>query len=1011
MSKSKKVESSAMWQSYEARFGKESPEEVEIYNSNNEFSPAVQELIDRGVNAGLDRKKFLTIMGASLSMAGLNCVKDPLEKIVPYVDRPADFIPGVPVYYATGRAGAAGYTPLLVKTREGKPIKIEGLDEHPYSRGAVDGDTIATIWDLYDPDRIKSALKRNGKEFKEIKWDAAFKDISAKMGGKVRVVSGVNYSPAERAAISDFLKNGDRKQVVLDAGYDQGEVLAGNMASYGAAYLPQYRFDKADLIVSLGADFLGSWLSSATYTKQFSSRRNPDENMTRLIAAETMMSVTGGAADTRFAINAGTELSLALGIIKQLLPGSKFAGDAAVNKATAAFTAEKTAEITGISAEAVKQIADELKKNRGNSLVVGGGIGSRYSSQGAMQIAVNLINEILGNTGNTVMATDAMLTGVSVSSDSEIAGLVKELESGSVDVLILDRSNPFFEMPEASGFAKAAAKAKMIVSISEKLDESAKMAHYVLGSSHYLESWSDALSNGYYSISQPVIQNLFDTKSPGDIWMSLAGKKDFYSYLQNAAKKYLKGDFQTAWDKTLSDGYVRSATNTNARGFNAGALASITAVDKPMQGYRLSLYKNVGINDGKGGNNAYRHELPDPVTKVTWDNYIAVSVADAKAKDWVTGDVLKIKAADRSITAPVFVQPGLPKGSMALAIGYGHESIGKVGNGVGVNAMKLAGFSASGPQFGGIAVTVEKVDSGYTIATTQRHHSMEGRHLARIAKHEDYTTNKKSGNEFEKLPGKGLYPDLKKTAGYFNKHHWGLNIDLNKCTGCSACVVSCYSENNIPAVGKDEVAVGREMSWLRIDRYYGYITRQDEKADKDMVNPVVHHQPVMCQHCDNAPCENVCPVGATSQSTEGLNDMAYNRCIGTRYCANNCPYKVRRFNWFENWEGKLADPEQLALNPDVTVRSRGVIEKCSMCVHRIAEARQQASVEGREIKDGEIQTACQQACPADAITFGDKNDSKSKVIAKNNDPRSYRILEEINVEPAVTYMVKINKQS
>ncbi|MES0488767.1 MAG: 4Fe-4S dicluster domain-containing protein [Leptospirales bacterium] len=997
-----------MWRSVEAK--ERQKYEVEKA-SPNEFPAAVTELIEKGFNYSLDRKKFLTIMGASLSMAGINCAKQPAEKIVPYVFRPPEAQPGIPVHYATARVNHQGVLPILVKAREGKPIKIDGHDEHPVSKGAMTADGFAGIWELYDPDRLKTSAEKTSADFSDIDTATAIaKAVEIVKGASnVRVLSRASYSPSEKKAKSSFLRaRGSRTQVVYDAGGNQAQLFAGEAKSYGSAIIPQYRFDKADLIVSIGADFLGTWITPEVYTKQHSSRRNPDKNMNRLVVAETMMSLTGANADTRFPISAGTHLVFALGLAKQLLSGSAYANNASVKKAVAPYTAEKTAAITGVDATQIKSIAKELKKKKGKSLVVAGGTNTLDGDLGSIQVVANLINSILGNDGKTIEHNVPLLEKGDFSSPAELAKLIDDMKNGNVDVLILDRANPVFDLPAESGIREAIKNVKNVIAIADHKDESASEANLVIAASHYLESWNDGYSSGVYSVAQPVIRPLFDTQSVGEIWLQLAGlDSNYYNFIKDDnAGSYLTGSLNIAFEKALSDGFfvARRGGSSSSRKFKAGALSSIKAPTEANSGLTLTLYESVQIGDGINGNNSYRHELPDPITKICWENFVAVSKADAQSNGWRLGDLLEVSREGRSIKAPIYIQPGLKDGSVALAIGYGHESIGSVGDGVGANAWTLAGFSKNGSTFDGLSVEIKKVESGYRTATTQRHHDMHGRGLVRHAPLSDYKENPKAGSiEHDlHLPGRGLYPvhDYSILAEGKGTYKWGMAIDLSKCTGCSACVISCYSENNIPVTGKDEVWRGREMSWMRIDRYF----------EGEIENPTAHFAPVMCQHCENAPCENVCPTNATQHSPEGLNDMAYNRCIGTRYCSDNCPFKVRRFNWFEQWEGKIADPAQYALNPDVTVRGRGVIEKCSFCVQRINEQRQMAKSEGRKIEEKDLKTACQQGCPADAIVFGDIGNKETMARAQWDLERGYRMLDEVNVHPRVKYLTRIINQ-
>ncbi len=977
--------------------------------SIKEFPDSVQELIDRGMAHSLNRKSFLKFMGASLAMAMANCYKRPVEKIIPYVDRPKEHVPGIPTYYASVIHNSDYVVPVLAKTREGKPIKLEGLPEHPVLKGGMHAHSHAAIWDLYDPDRVKNALKRSNEGLKKIGWKKVFNEIKTKIVGKVVVLSKPTFSPSESKAIQNFINFEGAQHIIYDSIGEQYEIQKGEEASFRKKILPRYAFDKADLILSVGADFLGSWGSSEYYTKLFSSRRDPDANMNRLIVAEAMMSLTGANADQRVAIHSGAEFVFTFGIAHIL--NNKYTKNAYYSKVLADYNPNKVSSLCGIPVAVIEKIAEELYAHQGRSLVVASG---KTAMAGLNHIAASLVNDLLNNRGKTIFSNAPLKETSNIASDEKLNSLIQNMKQGKIDCLIIDRANPVFELAQNKEFLDGLSKVKTIIHITSYLDETAHKADYVLGASHSFESWSDAYYYGTYSVAQPLIRPLFNTKSVGDIWLHFVKNEhdSFYKFI----KESISPKYNTSsWNKLLSDGYsikepVKDIGSNSP--FSRTALANVTKAikiydDEHIQGnFRLNLYKNIAIRDGSGGNISFRQELPDPVTKVTWGNYVAVSVKDAKKRKWHTGDVVKVTSSQSSTELPVFIQPGLKEGSLAIALGYGHTSLGEVAKNVGTNAVSLGLNSNHEFITTGILVKVEDTDKQEAIATTQRHHeipSEDNRGIVNNATWKDFKKNRKAGQTFinelvpgsSKNPGKGLY---KKHV--YSGYRWGMNIDLSKCTGCSACVVSCYSENNIPAVGKEEVLVGREMSWLRIDRYY--------QGNEE--NPEVMFQPVMCQHCENAPCENVCPVVATNHSSEGLNDIAYNRCIGTRYCANNCPYKVRRFNWFENWKN-LQDPAQFSLNPDVTVRSRGVIEKCSFCVQRIADKRQTANLENRKINDNEVKTACQQGCPAEAISFGNINDSSSIVSKKQQDQRAHKVLIQTNVQPAVTYMNKIKNQA
>ena len=974
-----------------------------------EFDAAVQDLIDRGVNLNLKRNSFLKLMGASLAMVTANCYKKPLEKIIPYVNKPVEYQPGIANYYATSMVTANGVAPLLVKTIEGKPLKVEGNKNHPLFKGAISIDSIATIWDLYDPDRLRNSSKKNGNGFKKGDSNKFISEIKSLLNesSNIAILSHLKYSPSEDSVILEFLKKYKAKSYTYDSIGNQHEVLFGESKSYGKPIIPRFAFDKADLIFSLEADFLGTWINPELYTKQFSSRRNPDSNMNKLIVAETMMSLTGANADQRFAIKSGTAHIFGLGLIHLVHAKTEYSTNPILKEHLSLYPPKKVSDLCGVSEEKLHKLAETLLSFKGRSLVVGGGTSARNGQEGSLYYIASLLNALLKNEGKTIL-TQAPYRGeseINLSSSEDLIELIKTMKRGEIDTLIIDRTNPVFDLPASVGFEEAIKKVKNVICLSTHATETASYAKYILALNHSFESWADGYMNGIYSVAQPLMNPLFETISVGDIWLKLieSNTEDFYQYVKNNSKKYTDN-----WNNLLSDGFFIETPTENENeprtgfDFNFISQFGVPSTKKSAQ-YALTIYSNSQIKDGSGANISFRQELPDPVTKVTWGNYIAVSPKDADKNQWKMGEVLKVVSSTGDISLPLFIQPGLPEGSIAIAMGYGHSKIGKVAKNVGKNINSLTSLKNEGYQYSGISVHISKENKKEKIATTQKHHEIPGddkRGIISYAKLTDYQSNPKAGHTelsqaipgSKVLPGRGLYPEVK-----YEGYKWGMSIDLTKCTGCSACVIACYSENNIPAVGKVEVDRGREMSWLRIDRYYHGSAQ----------NPDVSFQPVMCQHCDNAPCENVCPVVATSHSSEGLNEMTYNRCIGTRYCSNNCPYKVRRFNWFENWEGKIQDPEQYTLNPDVTVRSRGVIEKCTFCVHRISEKRQLAKVEGRLIQDNEIQTACQDACSADAIVFGNTNDKSTLVAQMQAEERAYKLLVNLNVKPAVSYMTRV----
>ncbi len=1008
-----------LWKSYEdvqdiEAYSKKSKQLQEVVE-DREFSEEVQKLLDRGLSLQLDRRSFLTLMGASLSLASINCHKRPAEKILPYLVRPSNHVPGVSDSFASVYVNNSNVVPIMVTTRSGKPIKIEGHHEHPLFKGAVDANTIASIWDLYDPDRLKHPLVRKESKRRKATWKSAIQQAKDVLDGKgnVVVMSRPSYSPSETNLVNQFVAQYKATKVVYDPIGTHQEIIEGEKLAYGKRLIPFYRFDKADFILSIGADFLGTWLSPELFTKQFSSRRDPDKSkkMSQLVVAEDMMSLTGANADERLAIRSGSHIVFGLGLAHLLLPKTSYSQNIELKIFLSDYTPDKVATYCRFPVENLIRLSNNIIQHKGSSLIVAGGPSTQVGYAGKAHYVASLLNTLLENDGKTILPSHRQQENSDVSGFSDLPLLIAKMKSGRIDTLVIDRVNPIFDLPDSMGFYTAISKVKNVIVLSDHLNETAELADIILPTSHPMEAWSDAVSYSYYYIAQPTIRPLFDTKSAGDVWLSLISDKldtSYYDYIKNQVSiKYIGSN----WNNTLSKGFRKIGrlghnTQESQRKFNSSnkLLFKFPSQRTKDKGYRLSVYETVQLRDGSGANISFRQELPDPVTKVTWGNYVAVSIKDAQKNEWSTNDMLRITTSSLMFELPLFIQPGLQEGSMAVALGFGHSKLGKIAKGVGVNTNIITGSSKTGLVYSGIQVEAHKTGKQQKIATTQKHHEIPGSSNRGIIHHttlKEYKQNKRSGlSNYSKmepgtphLPGKGLYP-----GHAYKNDRWGMSIDLSKCTGCSACVISCYSENNVPAVGKSEVLVGREMSWLRIDRYY---TGSPE-------SPSVIFQPVMCQHCENAPCENVCPVVATTHTSDGLNGMSYNRCIGTRYCANNCPYKVRRFNWFENWEDKIQDPQQYALNPDVTVRSRGVIEKCSFCVQRISSHRQQKRLGPLETNNKTLETACQQACPADAIVFGNVNDPLSAVTAKKESQRSYQVLLQTNVKPSVSYMTKVS---
>jgi molybdopterin-containing oxidoreductase family iron-sulfur binding subunit len=932
------------------------------------------------------RRDFLKVFGFSLTSAALaaSCER-PVQKAIPYLIHPESIVPGVALHYATTYYDGRDFSHILVKTRDGRPIKIEGNALSAHNGGGTTARVQASVLSLYDDARIKTPLFTGAP----VRWETIDSEIIKKLaeaqntGKSIVLVTPPVVSPSTRRLINDFsliykgFKWLEYREVSLSG------MAEASLLCYGITKVPSLNIEKADVLVSFGADFLGSWIAPERMIPAYASRRKPgqqDKGMLRHIQFESVLSLTGSNADLRVQIKPSEEKVYLANLYNQL-----------------AVRAGKQ----GITAPSVNYnlsaIASELFESRGRSLVVCG------SNDTQSQILVHAINDMLGNTGITV-DFDKPLQIIG-GSDKEFSELVGSMNRGEVGVLLLAGVNPVYDYPGSSSFLSGMEKTGCCVCMVSAPDETCAKANHVLPVSHYLESWDDAeIEPGELSLTQPCIHTMFDTRCMQDNLLQWMGSELSYKeYLQNNWKERYyanQGTFEDFWKESLKNG-VRyySAGKGSAKVFANSALTGLTfAAPEQGGGLELVLYESVQIGSGRPSNNPWLQELPDPVTKLSWENALLVNPSDAANLGLVNGDVVKIPGM---FEVPVLLQAGQAGGTCGLALGYGHTAGGKVAEHCGVNAYRLVSMVDGQRLYYKSGLRFEKTGKNQVLALTQTHNSMEGRPIVRETNLQEYLKKPDAGNELHakhESHHKTLYPEVD-----FDGFHWGLSVDLSACVGCNSCVISCQAENNIPVVGKEEVFRRRIMHWIKIDRYYA-----DDPSD-----PKVSFQPIMCQHCDNAPCENVCPVSATNHSSEGLNQMSYNRCIGTKYCINNCPYRVRRFNWYQYTGNKVFDFNtsndlgRMVLNPDVTVRDRGVVEKCSFCAQRIQEKKLQAKLENRALKDGEIQPACVQACPAGALIFGNLKDKGSKVSVQFDDPRNYHLLEELHTLPSVGYLTKV----
>lgn len=957
---------------------------------------------DEGAEGGWARREFLKLMGASLALTSFGCVRRPAQKIVPYVQRPKDFVEGIANYYASSFSDGSETLGVVVTTREGRPIHVTGNTLHPLNSGGMSARAHAHILSLYDPDRLQGPVKnllndqRTNRETVSVDIEKADQEIAERIRkGKVAVLTSSVVSPSLNLVMNEFASATGAKIYTWDSQCHE-KYVQGQLKSFGSQVAPRLVLEKSKYTLAINNDFLGTWLQPVQQMASFGLTRKPGANMSRLVVFESLLSLTGTNADSRYRIRPSHSVHVAMGLLHQLLVKkavSSYASDGQIISVVKEY-ADAESEL-GLPEGTLSKIASELWDNRGKSLVLAG-------EDLATQVACNLLNAVLGNDGITIDARRSFNTGFQ-GSNSDLAELTAAIKAERVSTLIIAGVNPVYSAPGQNGFLEALqTKGLFSVATNDRNDETAKYCDYVIPDHHAMEGWGDSEGQkGVYSIQQPTIEPLYKTRGLGDsliAWAKAAkvGGPSRHESFYNVVKSQAGNLGVSNWNQFLQEGVLGRGSRTgeeSGRRFNSAAILNAKRQDTPKSDLELVLYSSVGLRDGSLANVPWLQEFPDPVAKICWDNYLTVSHKYAEENHLQEGQVVELTAGGQTVKVPVHIQPGQHDSALGLALGYGRTSVGSVGNGVGINAFRLAGFNKGEVRWSGIIASLKPTKAISPLASTQGHHYMEGRQIVVEATLAQYKENPAANIHRHKVFS--AWSEHK-----YESYKWGMSIDLNQCTGCSACVIACQSENNIPIVGKKYVIQQREMHWIRIDRYY-----VGDPNDPDTV-----HMPLLCQHCDNAPCETVCPVAATTHSTEGLNEMIYNRCVGTRYCSNNCPYKVRRFNWFNyaRMNPELyASPLHMQLNPEVTVRGRGVMEKCTFCTQKIQSARSVAKLEDRRIQDGDIVTACEAACPTKAITFGDLNDPASRVSKILKDQRYYPLLEELNTRPAVQYASKI----
>ena len=948
----------AYWRSLEELAGTEEFRKL----AADEFPSRSEEWL-RPVN----RREAGRLMAASLALAGITaCTRQPRERIVPFVQQPEEYIPGRPLFFATTMPFGGAGMGLLVESHDGRPTKVEGNPLHPSSLGATDAFAQASVLELYDPDRSQAVLHR-GRISSWPRFLAAMAQVRdrkrASRGAGLRILTGASTSPTLGGQMREILSGLPEARWYAYEPADSGGAYEGSNAVFGRALEPVYNLRDADVIVALDADFLAAGPGAMAYARQFADRRritNGVTNLNRLYVAEPAMTPTGSVAEHRLPVRASGVEPLARALAQRL--GVANAGGAAVD---APWLAAAAADLQGA---------------RGRSLVIAG-----QGQPAAVHALAHAINQALGNAGRTVSYIESPrlqpLNGV-----RSIGALAAEMRAGAVDTLIIAGVNPVYSAPADLEFASAMDKVGLRMHLGLYADETAERCHWHVPEAHYLESWGDARAHdGTASLIQPLIEPLYGGKSIYEFLAALTDAPDRrgYQVVQDHWRaERAGGQFNDFWTTALHDGVVPGSA------FSPVAVGAPRSIPAPAAGggnqdLEAIFRPHPCVWDGRFANNPWLQELPDPITKLTWDNAALMSAATAGALGVTSEDVVELRVNGRSARAPVLIAVGHADNCITLHSGFGRRRGGRIAAGAGFNAATIQPFAAS--EFGA-AVEVRRTGERRELAITQNHHYLGPRDIVRSADLRHFQAHPDFAKR-ESHPQLSIYPEFA-----YNGYRWGMSIDQNVCTGCSACVIACVAENNIAVVGKQEVIKGRELHWLRIDTYFAGET----------ANPEVAHQPMLCQHCEKAPCEPVCPVAATVHSGDGLSQMIYNRCVGTRYCSNNCPYKVRRFNFL-----LYADWEQEALrgvrNPDVTVRSRGVMEKCSFCIQRIQAAKIRAELENRRVRDGEVVTACQGVCPTRAIVFGDLNDRASEVARLAAQPVSYGVLAELNTQPRIGY--------
>ena len=1000
------------WRSFEALY--DDPEVIEA--KGHEFKEGVTDDFSTTGMSNLSRRKFLALLGASAALAGTACTdyRDKGE-IVPHNNKPEEITIGKPNYYASTCTACTNSCGILIKTREGRPIKVDGNPDHPVSKGKICAKGQASILNLYDPERLKNPLKQVDGNFNSVSWKDADTDIMASLsfiGSKeIAFVTHTITSPTTLKTIEDFKVKYPTTKIYSYELFNNSVKNSAWNKTHGSANYPLLKWNEAKVILSLESDFLGTEGNKVETARLFAEGRDVDtKSFNRLYCVDSSLTITGINADYRLRLRPEAQYEFVMSLMNEL--SSKNALKFAVN--TSGFSLKSFAAKYNLKNEVLNHLVSDLVMNRGKAIIDAGN-----SLPENVHVAVNLLNEALGNS-DMFRSDSAVNTLVNYSSIQDLESLTQKMKSGNIGVVVHLDCDPVYHFANDLGYKDALSKVGLVVSLSERENETTHLSNIVLPINHNFESWGDAKTRtGVISLQQPVIAPINETRQKEAILLNwLSGSADNYSeklyhdYLMKNWEETIypklnsKIDFKRFWLGALHDGIIFTNENVSSSTLNANAVGLLSGSVDSAKGFTIVIKENYSIADGRFAHNGWLQELPHPVSKIAWDNYAAVSEKTCKDLGLRNDDLVEIAIGDRKLLLPVFMQAGSADNVITVESGYGKTYSGTVANNVGFNVNNLLSKSSNFSNWIYTGASIKKTGDTYELASSQEHHAFDdpkvqdlhkSRHIIQEATFAGYIKNphiikEKHHGELISVSDPHPYPGLK----------WGMSIDLNKCTGCGDCVIACNVENNIPVVGKDQVLMSREMQWLRIDRYYSGTPDQ----------PSVSIQPMLCQHCDQAPCETVCPVVATNHSPDGLNQMVYNRCVGTRYCSNNCPYKVRRFNFFnfrDHFRDSYQDSPIIALmhNPEVTVRSRGVMEKCTFCVQRISEARADATRETRTLKGSDVTTACQDSCGSNAIHFGDINDKVSEFYKYRNHELGYYVLEELNIKPNVTYIAKL----